>query len=286
MPNILSGARPIKLSEIKTHYNLYSYVLPTLDEYSNCWRSWLQNSEHKSLSGLDSFVYSDYTQGTSQSFDHFVLRHGRTRQIVNFIGDFQYHSCISKTQDFKSLSTVSDLKENQSLIISVPFSDLGQTHPELESILNKCTDLDIPVCIDLAYWGISKNIHIDLNKYPCVKEITSSLSKPFFTLENHRCGIRFSREYFDDGISMINEVKMQNLHSMGLAIHYMNKYSADWCWKTVGSKYQAICKELELDTTDTIIFATSTDGKYLRFNRGIPGHHRICISEFFEDITI
>ena len=286
MTKILLGARPIKSPEIKKHYELYSHIAPTLTEYSNGWRTWLLNSQHKSLSGLDSFVHSDYTQGTSQTFDHFVLRHCHNKQIVNFVGDFQYHSCISKNQNFKTLSAVSELLPNQSLIISVPFSDLGRAHPDLERILNKCTELNIPVCIDLAYWGISKNIHLDLNKHPCVKEITSSLSKPFFTLENHRCGIRFSREYLNDGISMINEVQMQNLFSMGLALHYMKKYNADWCWEKFGTKYQKVCADLDLDDTDTIIFATSSNGKYSRFNRGIPGNYRICISEFFEDITI
>lgn len=286
MTKILLGARPIKSLEIKKHYELYSHITPTLIEYSNGWRSWLSNSQYKLLLGLDNFVHSDYTQGTSQAFDHFVLRHCGTRQIVNFVGDFQYHACISKNQNFKTLSAVSELSTNQALIISVPFSDLGQAHPELDSILKKCTTLDIPVCVDLAYWGISKNVHLNLDEYPCIKEVTSSLSKPFFTLENHRCGIRFSREYLNDGISMINEVQMQNLFSMGLSLHYINKYDADWCWKNFNGEYQEICNKLELDTTDTIIFATSSNGKYSRFNRGIPGNYRICISEFFKDITI
>ena len=31
-------------------------------------------SKHKSLVGLDNFKIADYTQGTSQSFDNFILR--------------------------------------------------------------------------------------------------------------------------------------------------------------------------------------------------------------------
>ena len=46
--------------------------------------------------------------------------------------------------------------------------------------------------------------------YPCITDVTCSLSKPFFTLENHRVGIRWTRDYVDDGVSMLNEVSMQN----------------------------------------------------------------------------
>jgi len=284
MNQAVRGARPIKSLAVQKHYESYSYEEISIEAYSQWWRAWLSNTDNKSLNGLENFSYSDYTQGTSQTFDHFVLRHSADRRIVNFIGDFQYHSCISKKQNFKSLSSLSDLCPGQALIISLPFSDFGKTHPDFYHILESCNKSDIPVCLDLAYWGISKNVMLELDQYPCIKEITSSLSKPFYTLENHRCGVRFSRDYLDDGISMINEVRMQNFFSMGLAVHYMNMFDADWIWRHYGSKYLTICDELEVDQTDTIIFGTSKHDKYAYLNRGVPGNNRVCISEFFKDI--
>ena len=72
--------------------------------------------------------------------------------------------------------------------------------------------------------GYCKNIHIDLNQFPAIKEVTCSLSKPFYTLENHRVGVRFTKDYVDDGVSMLNEVKMQNNYSMALGVKYMKNF--------------------------------------------------------------
>jgi hypothetical protein len=283
MTEVVQGARPIQSFHIKEHLDSHLYQESSLEQYARCWRHWLTKSSDKCLSGLDNFLFDDYTHGTSQTFDHFVLRHAQQREIVNFRGDFKYHSCISKKLRFRSLAHPGELSKDQAMIISVPFSDYGRVHPDLAEILGQCNVLDIPVCLDLAYWGISKNQTLDLDQYPCVQEVTSSLSKSFYTLENHRVGIRFSRRYLDDGISMINEVKMQNLFSMSLAVHYMESFDADWNWKHHGTRYQEICDLLELDTTDTIIFGTSAQDRYARFNRGTPGHHRVCISPFLKD---
>ena len=99
---------------------------------------------------------------------------------------------------------------------------------------------DIPVCLDLAYWGIAKNILIDLNQFPAIKEVTCSLSKPFYTLENHRVGVRFTKDYVDDGVSMLNEVKMQNNYSMALGVKYMKNFSPDYNWKKFKDAYEDV----------------------------------------------
>jgi len=135
----------------------------------------------------------------------------------------------------------------------------------------------------LSILGIAKHVHIDLNDFPAIKEVTCSLSKPFFTLENHRVGVRFTREYADDGISMLNEVQMQNKHSMSLGVHYMKHFSPDFMWDKYHDEHYHTCNKLDLFLTDTIIFGISNDDKYKEFNRGIPDNHRVCISEHLSD---
>jgi hypothetical protein len=157
-------------------------------------------------------------------------------------------------------------------------------HPEFNDILNICAINDIPVCVDLAYWGISKNIHLDLS-YPAIQEITCSLSKSFYALENHRVGIRFTTTYADDGISMLNEVNMQNNHSMSLGVHFMKSFSPDWNWETYQDKYEHVCEERNLVYTDTVIFGLGGE-EYQQFNRGVPGNNRVCISEYLGDTDI
>lgn len=286
MPAI-RGARPIRNREILEFHKTLVPSETTLSEYSTVFREWLNYSNNKSIKGLENFEHADYTQGTSQTFDHFVMKHGKDRCVTALQGEFQYHRCISKFTEFKELRHVHpDLlygKDIHALLLSAPFSDYGTIHPEFELTLDICNDFNIPVCLDLAYWGIAKNVHINLDDYPCITEVTCSLSKPFFTLENHRVGIRFTRDYADDGISMLNEVKMQNEYSMALGVAYMRAFSPDYNWEKYKAAYEQVCATQELIYTDTIIFGLGDEERHAEFNRGIPHNYRVCVSEWLGD---
>jgi len=271
------GARPIESRSIAQWLLKYSHKKVDLAEYASTWKQWLQNTNNKILTGIEDFAYSDYTQGTSQTFDHFLLRNHK-REITIFPGEFQYHQCTGRHLKFSD-----KINHNSAVIISVPFSDFGKVHPFLFDTLQKCNQFDVPVCLDLAYWGISKNIELHLEEFPCVTDVTSSLSKPFFTLEQHRVGIRFCREYANDGISMINEVGMHNSYSVGLGTHYMNQFSCDYMWETYGDSYYATCSDLNLQFTDTVIFGLGGE-EYHEYNRGVPGNNRVCISNNLGDL--
>ena len=285
------GARPVRNKEIfDFHQNLNNLKTPSLEEYSYIWKEWINYSDTKSLKGLDNFKHADYTQGTSQTFDNFILKHSFNRQIIVLQGDFQYHACLGKHVDFKyinfphHLESVLQGPDLHALIISAPFSDFGCIHPEFEYIMNVCEQYNIPVCLDLAYWGIAKNVHINLDKYPAIHEVTCSLSKPFYTLENHRIGVRFTKEYCDDGISMLNEVKMANNYSMALGVEYMKNFSPDYNWNKYRSQYEDVCHNNDLVWTDTVIFGLGDEVRHKEFNRGVSGNYRVCISEYLGDI--
>lgn len=275
--NFQRGARPIQSRAVADHLTNHLYREVEIKEYSNVWRNWLEQSNSKIISGLDEFIYADYTAGTSQTFDHFLLKH-HDRKIVALTGEFQYHRCAGKRIEFSV-----NITKDSALIISVPFSDMGQVHPEFNDLMFMCNELDVPVCLDLAYWGISRNVYLDLEQFPCVTEVTASLSKPFFTLERHRVGIRFTREYQDDGISMTNEVSMSNSYSMSLGVHYMKNFSCDYMWKTYWEQYYETCNKFNLSKTNTVIFGLGGE-EYAEYNRGIPGNNRVCISASLSDI--
>lgn len=290
MSKAIRGARPIKNLAVKQHYDQHVYRDIPLQEYADVWRHWLEYSDMKMIKGLDLFEYADYTQGTSQTFDNFILKHAVDKEIVCLKGDFQYHACLGKHVRFSYVDSHEDFIRKvhgtglHAVIISAPFSDFGCLHPEFYDILNLCEIYQFPVCIDLAYWGIAKNIELDLN-YRCIEEVTCSLSKPFYALENHRVGIRFTKTYADDGISMLNEVNMQNKHSMSLGVHFMKGFSPDWNWETYGSRYEQICADKDLVYTDTVIFGLGGE-EYKQFNRGVPNNNRVCISEYLGDTNI
>ena len=283
------GARPIVNSEIgEFHKKLQIDNYPTLEEYTNIWREWLNYSQTKSLLGLEKFNFADYTQGTSQSFDQFILRHSKDREIIVLSGDFQYHACLGKHVEFSYVDYPHHLEGIirgpglHALLISAPFSDFGVIHPDFEQLMQICNVHNIPVCLDLAYWGISKNIHINLNDFPAIEEVTCSLSKPFYTLENHRVGVRFTKDYVDDGVSMLNEVKMANNYSMALGVEYMKNYTPDYNWEKFKNKYEDICFEQDLVFTDTVIFGLGDEVRHAEFNRGINANYRVCVSEWLQ----
>jgi hypothetical protein len=280
--NNSKASRPIQLHAVKLHHESIKQKLieVTFEQYATSWKNWLTTTELKSLKGLDAFPHYDCVQGTSQAFDMFVLRNIAHRTIVTLRGDFQYHKCIGKYGNFKEVDSELSLNKDMALIISWPFSGTGDNYI-VRRTLARCNELQIPVMLDLAYWGISKDIHIDLDQYPCIVEVVSSLSKPFFTLANHRVGIRYSRQYLDDGVSMQNEVEMQNKYSMSLGVSYMNKFSADWTWNTVNDRYVETCKRLNLEPTNCVTFGQGGE-EYADHNRG-PGVNRVCISELLAD---
>lgn len=291
MPAI-RGARPVRNKEINDfywHLDKNDLKNVTLSEYEKVWREWINYSNTKSLQGLENFTHVDYTQGTSQTFDQFILRHSKDREIIVLNGDFQYHACLGKHVQFTTLHSPHHLESIlkgpglHALLISAPFSDFGCIHPDFEHIMKVCNVMDIPVCLDLAYWGIAKNVHINLNDFPAITEVTCSLSKPFFTLENHRVGVRFTRDYVDDGISMLNEVKMQNNYSMTLGVEYMRNFSPDYNWEKYRDLYETICSNEELVWTDTMIFGLGDDARHSEFNRGVSGNYRVCISDWLGD---
>lgn len=284
------GARPIRNKEILDfHKNLNNLKYPTLKEYSHIWSEWMNFSNTKSIVGLDTFEHADYTQGTSQTFDQFILRHSKDREILVLAGDFQYHACLGKHVQFNyvkyphHLESVLQGPDLHALLISAPFSDFGCIHPNFEHIMQVCTSNNIPVCLDLAYWGISKHVHIDLNNFPCIEEVTCSLSKPFFTLENHRVGIRWTKNYVDDGVSMLNEVKMQNNYSMALGVEYMKHFNPDYNWEKYNNKYENVCHENDLVWTDTVIFGLGDEERHAEFYRGVTENYRVCVSEWLGD---
>ena len=281
------GARPIRSSILLDHYNNATHTPVDFNEYESTWRDWIVYTNDKQIKGLDNFVNAHYTQGTSQCFDNFILRHCTNKQIIAMRGDFQYHACQGKHVEF---TYIDKWNSDQfigigcnALLISLPFSDFGCMHPDFHAILRACNSMDIPVCLDLAYWGVSKNIDIDLDAYPCIEEVCFSLSKPFFPLETHRVGIRFTRLPIDDGITMINDVGYQNHHSMSLGVSFMKNFSPDWNWETHGKEYHRTCDFEDLVYTDTVLFGLGDEERHSKFSRGVPHNYRVCISDFMSD---
>lgn len=247
----------------------------SLQEYLSTFRSWITSGTHSSLNGLDAFTHTSFTYGTTQSFDHFFIKH-RHRRFRFFKGEFMYHQASLKHGFYYKYLDDEGLQSYDAVIISIPFSDSGTTPINLDKIFNKCNNLGVPVLIDLAYFPLSKNLHLNLNQ-KCIETITASLSKVFDGAQYLRAGIRFQRENIDDGIDVANSVAMVPHHTLAAACHLMNTYPIDYNWNTYEETYKNVCKQLKLKFTDCLMFGISFDN-YKEYNRG-NNWNRVCISE-------
>ena len=95
------------------------------------------------------------------------------------------------------------IRKEDAVIISCPFSDTGRVKEDMHELLEWCTLNDVPVLIDMAYFGMCYGITIDLDR-PCVEEVTFSLGKTF-PIIGARAGIRLQRKEIDDAVLFANQ---------------------------------------------------------------------------------
>lgn len=277
----LRGAKPVTDNRIKkfiTELNpvndLYNEELPS--KFIKEFMDWISASGNNTLTGLELFTSQKLVCGTVQAFDHFYFRH-KNKRFRFHKGEFMYHSaCLKHGCDWKYLED-EPLKHNDVLITSVPFSDYGRQHVDLEYYLDICNSLDIPVLLDFAYYPCTKNINVDLSQWKCVETITFSISKAFYGAEFLRVGVRCERTDTDDGIDVFNSVEMNNRIDLSIASSLINQFSVDWNWQQYASVYNKIIEDRDLLPTDCIMFGIGGD-KYKEFNRG-SDVNRVCISE-------
>jgi hypothetical protein len=243
------------------------------ERYLDFFTRWVLNSSND-IQGLNMFDKKTFCHGTIQAFDHFYIKHAGKR-VRFFQGEFAYHRvCVQNSYKWKYIDH--DLEKNDIVVISAPFSDLGSIHPDMESVLSRCDQLEIPVLIDMAYICISQNTTINLC-HPCIETVVTSLSKAFFGAQFLRVGIRWQKDYHNDGIDMANEAEMLPLVNMKLAINHFERYGLDWNWQTYGEIYQDTITELGLQPTNCILFGLG-DETYQDYNRGNKTN-RVCISQ-------
>jgi hypothetical protein len=276
----LRGAKPIPNPIIKDDINTYTdnniYNDTLLEVYKQNFVDWVVKSEYNKLIGIEQYKYVDYVHGTIQAFDSFYLKYS-TNIFRFFRGEFFYHQCCLKNSLNWKFTDGTDLDTGDALIISVPFSDYGKVHPILnDEFLTMCDQKGIPILLDFAYYPMAKNIQINLN-HSSIVMLAFSLSKAFYGMEFVRSGIRMMKTDLDDGVRAFNEQQMVNRYGLGISNHLITKYSVDYNWKTFGEKYSKVCKYMNLEETDCIMFGIGGD-EYKELNRGTE-KNRVCISD-------
>ena len=250
--------------------------LTVQSRFLDCYQQWIRDSRGNSLSGLDQFSVAAYANGTTEGFDKFMLRnHGRRFRC--FRGEYMYHPAAWRNY-FPEWCRIEDapLAENDAVVMSMPFSDTGEVHPDAMSVLDQCDRLGIPVLIDSAFFGICHDIEFDYDR-ECVTDITFSLSKTF-PVANLRIGMRLTRHDDDDGLMVHNKTNYNNRLGAGVGIALMQKYTADYNVERWKSQQEIFCHDLGVIPSRSVIFGLGGE-RFLKYNRGGPSN-RLCFSRY------
>ena len=274
------GHTPLQIPEVVKYSNTLfkNLKLEDLDavtnvEHDKVWRSWLTASSFNTVVGLEQLEHSAFIPGTTDAFGEFIARYP-DRRVRASRSDFILTKILSKswTRQFLALEEA-PLDENDAVIISMPFSGNGGVYPE--NLLAQAEKLDIPVMIDAAYFGNSQGVVYDL-RYTCIKDFAVSLSK-CLAPNQLRLGIRFTREEIDDGVTAgLLGADIFDRFGCYMSMQLLKKYSHDSVVKTVKPISDRVCKQLNLEPTNTLTLAIGPEVLREEFERG--DYIRVCIT--------
>lgn len=96
----------------------------------------------------------------------------KDRKPVIFKNDFWYYKEIIDTE----ITNVDQIQKDSLLIISVPFFEKFTVKENMTEILQRCTDLGVPVMLDLIWLPFIED-EVKLSDTDCVEVITHSMTK-------------------------------------------------------------------------------------------------------------
>lgn len=282
------GAGAVPESNVKTYINnAFSGTAATTwldddtvhDRFLTVYNQWIRNTKLNQIEGLDAFPVAAFANGTSEGFDKFYLKN-HTRRFRCYHGEYMYHPASWRNY-FPGWSRIEDepLHENDAVVVSLPFSDTGDVHSDFDRLTAECTQLGVPVLVDMAFYGIVGGLAVDLDR-PCVTDITFSLSKTF-PIAHARAGMRLTREDDDDSLLVHHKTKYTNRLGAGLGIELMQHYPADYNYNRWRPNQERLCRELGVEPSKSVIFGIDTKGQYSEYNRGAPTS-RLCIANYLE----
>lgn len=267
-PEIFEAIKALPYASFFTDKNDKSIDTGIQREYLEFIPQWILSSKLHSVRGLESFPIRRLTSGNTQAFDDFYIRyHDRTFKFLP--GEYPYLSKYVKHWEFLD----DNLTRKDVVVMSAPFSGTGNMHPRFYEVLERAEQLDIPVFIDCAFFGISRGLDLRLN-YRCIQSVGFSLSKAFGA-GCFRSGIEFSKQN-GGPTSIQNEWIYVQLLSAKLGLEIARNFSPDYIPEKYRPMQEAICAEYDLRPSDTVVFGLG-DGRFKFFD--IDGvTNRVCIT--------
>ncbi len=236
------------------------------DTFCSRYIEWIKSTQLNTMAGLDQFSVAAYANATTEVFDKFYMKNHR-RRFRCFRGEYLYHQ-VTWRNHWPDWCFIEDqpIQANDAVVISLPFSDTGDKHPHMESLLKMCTALGVPVLVDCAYFGVCRDIDFDFT-HKCITDISWSLSKTF-PVAYARVGMRLTRSDDDDPLIMLNKIGYTNRVGAALGLHLLEQYSPDYVVTKYKSVQEELCNKLGIVPSKTVLFGIDYENKYPEYNRG------------------
>jgi hypothetical protein len=220
-------------------------------DFKDQFVGWITSHKYSKFTGLDVFPRRDIINGCTQFIDDLYQR-CHTLQI--FENDYKYHWRLNPSIKYTTIDTLDPSKE---LLISMPFPFYGDVHPEMNTILNKCYDLNIPVHIDGAWISCIRGIEFNFD-HPAIHTVGISLSKG--GMGGNRIGMRFSRKIPSGAVTIMNDFNMNSQALVSMGIKFIERFGPEHFWSKYEKEYYKICLDFNLIPTKAIHLAKTIDG--------------------------
>lgn len=214
-------------------------------EFKTLVQDYIVQSKLNNITGLEHFNRVDIINGCTQFIDNLYMC-GPLQVLTD---DYRYHQRLN----LAFFKDVGSLIPDIPLLIALPFPRVGEPHSEMNEILSECTRKNIPVHIDGAWITSCRDLDFDFN-HPMIKSVGISLSKGL-GLGWNRIGIRYTRQFVQDSVTIMNDYRMNNRALSMIGIYFLNNLEPDYLWNKYGETYYKICKDFDLVPTKTIHIA-------------------------------
>lgn len=242
------------------------------ETFIDFYPTWIESSKLNSIRGLDSFKYKFPSVGVTQSLDEFhyyILEQGLKLRM--FRGEYPYNRDVH-AWSYDDFIDDRPLEKGDAVIISCPFSGTGHKHSSMEEMLNQAHELQIPVFVDMAWFGTCKDISIDLS-HPAIHEVAFSTTKGLCT-GDYRSGIRFSRHGAIDYTlpQRKDRLALQADWTHGchlntrIGLELMRNFSPDHQWNKYHKAQQQVCETYELTPSNCVHIALGNE-QWQQFHR-------------------
>jgi len=220
---------------------------------------WIESSKLNNVQGLREFPYRFVSVGTTQALDwwhYWTAVNGY--ELKMFRGEYPYNRDVILNQEINWSDSIDDtgLKQGDAVMVSVPFSGTGRTPTQWDWLMEECNAKNIPVLVDMAWFGTCHGININVD-HPCIKMVVFSTTKGL-SCGNWRAGIAFSR--INEGSLEVQTDWTHGCHlNTAIANELFRNFTPDTMPKKYGEAHIAICEHYGFETTNTIHIAQAPD---------------------------